>query len=380
MIKKYNRIGIVLILSICLLLTGCWDYRDVDKRSIVIFVGVDRVKKNIEFSSELARIIPDAGGKGQKAQLTNVYKDISYGKNFEEARIDFNSRRPNPTFLGATRVVVFGQNFAKESIEPYLNRINKMYDYRKTLLAVVSREPPSELFKTKVENDISVGFLIENNINFLAKKGSALYTTIGRMLSDIALGEVGYVLPYVGVDKDQIKYLGLAVMKDSKLVDVINVKDTDGLLYLLSENPRLMEDTPSPKNLENTFSFRTTIKNRKIKTRYIDKKPVIDIYLELNGELQYQYFMEPISDAEINEVENMISEKVKNDIINIIKKSQEDYKCDIFDFAKYFRADNPKIYEEIKWSQEYLDADVNVVVKSKIINKNLSDPNAEKNK
>ena len=156
-----------------------------------------------------------------------------------------------------------------------------MYDNRKTVLAVVSREPPRELLKTKVENDISVGFLIEDNINFLANRGTALYPTIGELLSDIALGEVGYLLPYVGVEHKSIKYLGLVVMKDSKLVDTIDVYDTVGILYMLADNPRFSEVMPSEKDPKNKLSFRTTIKKRKIKTDYIDGKAVINVSLDL---------------------------------------------------------------------------------------------------
>ncbi|MCY6484082.1 Ger(x)C family spore germination protein [Clostridium aestuarii] len=377
MIKRYHKLLIILILF-SVFLTGCWDYLDIDKRSIVISIGVDKVKDNIEFSGEVAKLLPEMGERGGSPQGTNVYTDLSYGKTFEEARIDFNRRRPHPTFLGATRVVVFGSNLAQEGIEPYLNRINKTYDYRKTLLAVVSREPPNQIFATSIENDLSVGFLIENTVNFLAKNGSALYKTIGEMLSDIALNEVGYVLPYIGIDKRDIKYLGLAVMKDSKLVGTIDIKDSDGLLYLLAKNPLLTEVMTSPKNEENKISFKTSIKNRKIKTKYVNKKIVINISLDLNARLRYQYFIEPISSGDIKQLETMISNKVKKDIENILERTQEDYECDILGFARYFRADNSTVYKQIKWSEEYPKAEINVSVNTKIINQNLSDPNAEK--
>ncbi|MCY6369232.1 Ger(x)C family spore germination protein [Clostridium ganghwense] len=381
MIKKRNKLCIIWTIILPILLTGCWDYADIDKRSIVITLGVDRINDKIEFSGEVAKLAPEFGGAKEKTTITHVYKDLSYGATFEEARVDFNVRRPHPTFLGATRVVVLGANYAKEGIEPYLNRINQMYDYRKTLLAVVSREPAAELFKVKIENDISVGFLIEHSLNYLSQKGSALYTDIGEMLSDIALGEVGYLLPYVGIEQGQIKYLGLAVMKDSKLIGVIDTMDTDGLLYVMGKNPRLVEVMPSPRKGEkNLVSFRTIINKRKIKTDYIDNKVIINIDLELDAAMQYQYHIEPITDVNRNQLQSMIEQKVKNDIKNIIKRTQEDYKCDVLEFGKYFRADNYKVYQEIKWSEEYPKAEINVDVKVKIINENMAEykPKTEK--
>lgn len=376
MIKKWIKLLIISI--VLLLLIGCWDYRDIDKRAISISIGVDRVNGKIEFSGEIAKLTPSSGGDKEKAQTSNVYKLLSYGDTYEQARIHYDSVNPYPTFLGATRVVVFSRNFAKESIEPYLNRINKFYDYRKTLLTVITREPPKEIFEVKVEKDISVGFLIENIVSNLEGKGLTISSSVGEQLSDIALGKVGYMLPYVGIEEEAIKYLGLAVLKNSKLVNIIDFEDTEGILYLLADNPVLTEVLSFSEDEKNKYSIRTSIKKRKIKTDYKDENPVINIDIDLIAQIQYQYYIEPISDDKIKKLEDMLSKKVKKDIIDIFKKSQKEFECDIFGFARYFRADNPKVYEKIDWEKEYIKADINVNIKTKINNLGLVDPNAKK--
>lgn len=378
MIKKANKFFIICLCISIFLFTGCWDYKDIEKKSIVISLGVDRVEGNIEFSTEVARLTPQLGESKEKAEITNVYNDLSYGKTFEEARIDYDSRRPYPTFLGATRVVVFGNKYAHEGIEPYLNRINKIYDYRKTLLAVVSRESPRELFNIKVENDISVGFLIEDNINFLSNQGTALYPTIGEILSSISLGEVGYVLPYIGIEQDSVKYLGLAVMKNSKLIGVIDTYNTNGILWILAKNPRLTKVIPSPHNDKNQLSFLLTVDKRKFKVNYVDEKVIIHIELDVKGELQYQYHVAPIPREDIQKLEKILSEIVKKEITTTIEKTQKEFQCDIFQFAKYFRAAHPEIYQQIKWRDAYPQANIRVAVNTKIVNENLLDANAKK--
>ncbi|MTI71624.1 MAG: Ger(x)C family spore germination protein [Firmicutes bacterium] len=376
MIRRYSKILIILVIP-SLILTGCWDYQDIDKRSIIITVGVDHIKGDVEFATEVARLVPSAGEA--KIAKQDIYKDLSYGKTFEFARVDYDSRRPFPTFLSATRVVVFGPNYAKEGVEPYMNRINKMYDYRKTLLTVVSREPASELIQTKVKKSISVGFLIEDMMTFLSEKGTALYPKVGEILSDISLGDVGYILPYIGKSQESIKYLGLAIMKESKLIGTVDVKNSEGILYLLAEDPVFTEIVTLENDKENKYSFRIKIGDRKIKSEYKEGKPIINVDLELKNQLQYQYYVGPINDEEKKILEKKISKVVKKYITDIIKRSQEEFECDIFSFAKYFRADNPKVYKKIDWSKEYPEIKINVNVKSKIINMNLSDPSAKQN-
>lgn len=375
MIRKNLKIITFLVIGM-VALTGCWDYRDINKRSIVITVGVDRIGGEVEFATEVARLLGQSGAEA-KAKEEDVYKDFSYGDNFELTRVDYDSRRPYPTFLSATRVVIFGNTYAREGIEPYINRINQTYDYRKNILTVVSREPAAELVKIPIEKDISVGFFIDNMMHFLDKKGTSLYPTVGEILSDIALGDVGYLLPYIGISQESIKYLGFAVMKDSKMIDTIDVSDSDGILYLLSDNPSFTEIIQLKRQKDNKYSFLVKIKDRKITTDYKNGKPVINIDLELKEHLQYLYYVEPISDSDMKLLENRISEVVKKYITEAVERSQKKNKCDIFGFARYFRADYPKIYKEMDWEEEYPKIDVNINVKSRIINTNLADPNAK---
>ncbi|CAH2214858.1 Ger(x)C family spore germination protein [Tepidibacter aestuarii] len=373
-----RRLSKLLIISMSvLLLTSCWDSEDINKKSIAISIGVDYVNDNIEFSGEIAKLTSSSKDT-EKAKTSDVYKMLSYGKTFEEARVNYDSVNPFSVFLGATRVVVLGQNYAKKGIEPYLNRIDHLYDYRKTLLAVVSREPPKDLFNTKIEKDISVGFLIEDIIEHVSSKGEGLYPVTGELLSDIELGKIGYLLPYVGIEKGSVKYLGLAVMKNSKLVGVINIEDTRGVIYLLAEKPKIVQITNNTNSDKNKVSIQTFVKNRKIKSDYVNGQVNINIDLDLKAQLRYQYYTEPISDKDNKQLENIISEKAKNDIKYIIKRAQKEFKCDIFEFAKYFRADNLEIYEKIDWEDAFTNANINVNVNTKIVNKSLRDPNAKK--
>ncbi len=374
MIRKLAKL-LIICMSV-LLLTSCWDSQDTNKQSIAISVGVDYVNDNVEFSGEMAKLTPVANK--EKAEASDVYQMLSYGKTFEEARRNYESVTPAPVFLGATRIVIFGKNHAEKGIRPYLNRISKMYDYRKTLLAVVGRESPTEIFKVKVDKSISVGFLIEDIVKQLARRGEALYSNVGDVLSDVALGDIGYLLPYVGVEKGAIKYLGLAVMKDSKLVGIVDSEESLGIMYILAEKSKIAEVINSTKNKKNKFSLRTFVKKRNIKTDYVDEKVIININLDLEAQLRYQYDTESISDEYIKKLENMLSEKIKNDIVSIIKRSQNEFECDIFGFARYFNAEYPKIYEKINWEDEFTKANINVNVKTKIINKNLIDPNVKK--
>ena len=189
--------------------------------------------------------------------------------------------------------------------------------------------------------------------------------------------KVGYFLPYITRNKDSIQYLGLAAMKDSKLIGVVKAEDSFGELFLLLDNTNINTILPHPKNNNTLISLKAYINKRKIKTNYKNGQIYIDIDLKLDSELIYEYSSSEITDDDIKLLEENLSQKVKSDLLHALNRSTNIFKCDVFNFARYFRADNTAIYENIDWEKEYLSTIFNVNVSTIIKHTTLIDPNAK---
>lgn len=378
MINKMKKILLITLLPV--LLSGCWDYEDINNRNIALSIGVDEEDGRIAFNGEIAKLISESDTGGTTASVTDVYHYTAEGKDFEEARDDFDYKTPFLDFFGAIRSVVFSREYAeKKGIEAYINRLSFIPGFRSSVLIAISEENTGELFGGKVVNDISVGYAIEDTLLPLEKDGAAIYTTAQDIRYNISFKEIGYVVPYITREEDTIRYLGLAVMKSSKLIGIIDAADSRGFLYIAGKNAVSTRIIPNPQNETNLLSIKTTLKKRKINTYYKDGKIYINIKLNIKCQLQYEYVKEPISQETIKELENTIANMVKEEVISSIKRSQKEFECDIFGFVRYFKADNPQIFKSINWVEKYPDARFNIEVKSKIINYNLIDVNFKDN-
>lgn len=377
--KKYRMFIIILIIP--LILTGCWDYNDVNKRSITLSVGVDNVHNGngVEFSGEIARLGPSKGGKeeggGQigSASITSSFTFVSKGKDFEEARANYNNEIPLNDFSGAARAVVFSKEYAQNpGIDSYINRVINLFGYRSALLIVVSDIPTNELFNTKIKNDISIGHAIEDTLRHLSEEGNLVYKTIYEANSDILLEDVGYLIPYIGIRDSSVSVIGYAVMSDdSRLIDIIKSNEVITVNFLLSKNAVQRKAYSCPTHPKQDISVKTSLKKRKIKTSTTNDSINIDIALDLKSEIQYPYHKQLHSKNDIELLEKSIENQTKEDVIKILKKSQEEFKIDCFDFARYFRAQNPEVYKNISWKEEYPDINFTVKVNTKLINTNL---------
>lgn len=373
MIKAFKRLIIILLLPF--ILSGCWDYRDINKKSVDLSVGIDSVNGNVKFVSELANVSVANKGKGKKI---DVYKVISDGTYFEGARHDFDVKTSAPNFIGAATTVIFSKNFAEsQGIDSYINRMIFNTEFRTSTLIAICENSAEDLFKEKISSDLSTGYAIENTVRYLYDLGKAVYTPALTVGSYIAMDKVGYFLPYITRDKDAIQYLGLAAMKDSKLIGIVKAEDSFGELFVLLKNTNMTTVIPHPKNKDNMISLKAYTHRKKIKTNYKDGKIHINIDLKVDSELIYEYTSEKISDEDKNFLETSLSNKVKSNILTALNRSTTIYKCDVFNFARYFRADNASIYENIDWEKEYLSTIFNVNVETTIKHTTLIDPNGK---
>lgn len=373
MIKACKKLAIVLLLPFTL--SGCWDYRDINRKSVNLSIGIDSVNNNIKFTSELAKVATSQKGKGKKI---DVFKVTSDGPYFEGARYDFDTRINAPDFIAAVRTLVFGKNFAESiGIESYLNRMTFNTEFRTSTLLAICDNSAEELLKDKTNSDLSVGYAIENTVTYLSDLGRALHVSTLNAESSISMKTVGYFLPYITRDKDTIQYLGLAAMKNSKLVGIVKAEDSFGELFILSKKANMPLVIPHPRNEKNMVSLKAYIKKRNFKTDFRDGKVHINIDLKLYSELIYEYESQEINDKDKEYFDTVISNKVKSDILNALNRSTQVFKCDVFNFAKYFRAANTHIYENIDWEKEYLSAIFDVNVETTIKHTTLLDPNSK---
>jgi spore germination protein KC len=373
MIKTLHKAIYILLLP--LLLTSCWDYKDIDKRAIDLSIGVDEVGDKLEFTGEIAKL-PAGGGK---AQITDVYKYWSLGKYFEGSRAHYNAKINAKDFSGAIRAIVFSKKYAEtEGIESYVNRLYYVPDFRSSVLLAVCKERTNEFFNGKVNNDICIGYALEDTIKTLSDTGAAIYKTLQQVKADIEFKNIGYFVPYITKTSNTIEYLGLAAMKDSKLIGTVKQEDSTGFLFLLLKKPISAITVSHPEDKNILISTKNFLKQRKIKTTYKNNKVHIYIDLKLNTQIQYLYEFKSIRNKDITKLEETVSDKIKKEVIFALELTKNKFKYDVFGFARYFKADHSEEYQRISWKEEYPYINFHVNVKTTITNTNLVDIKAHK--
>lgn len=369
--KRYKKLLLLLLLTyFSLFFTACWDYEDIEDRALIISFGVDTpAPDKVRFDAEIAEF------RTVNAQQTSYSLNHFHGEGstFDKARTNLQVQTKGPLSNGPATAVIISERLAQSDyFESYLNRANRQYDLRKTISIVISKKNPDELMKLSQDSNASMGFFIEKNIQSLFEDTN-IDISIADVVTHSRIKDLGLLIPAIDVVDGKPQYIGLAVIKDFKLIDILNIPDTTGILFLMSPKTPSTINLPDPKSPTNILTFSAMVKKHKIKTSWENKKPVINISLSVDSSLKIQYELEGKSPEDIKELENILSKNIEEMITESITKSQYDYKLDIFEFIKYFKAQNPIQYRQIDWGKAYPEAKVNVDVKVNITDKNAMD-------
>lgn len=366
--KHYKKISFFLLLTyFSLFFTACWDYKDIEDRALVVSFGVDTpAADTVRFDAEIADFRPMS-----PQQTTYQISHFSgEGSNFDKARANLQVQAKGPLSNGPATAVIVSERFAQSNFfEDYLNRANRQYDLRKTVTLLVSKRPPSDLMELSTKQNTSIGFFVENNIQSLFKD-THVDISIANVIAESRIKDLGLLLPTIDIVEGKPQYIGLSVIKDFKLVDIIDLDNSTGIMFLMSPNNPLILTLSDPKHPTNVLTISTRVKNRKIKTSWKNGKAIINVFLSTNASLSFQYELQGKSPEDIKELEDVLSKHIEKMIMESVSKSQNDYKVDIFEFIKYFKAQNPIQYRQIEWGKVYPEAEVTVDVKVNITDKN----------
>ncbi|WP_249923438.1 Ger(x)C family spore germination protein [Paenibacillus odorifer] len=166
----------------------------------------------------------------------------------------------------------------------------------------------------------------------------------------------------------ELKYSGLAVFKDDKLIGWLNQEESKVYNYLTNKVNKTVFYINCPE--EKRISLEVFEAYSKVKGSMQEGKPAISInqYLEADiGEVQCSNLelTNPKTIAELNQIAN---QKVIKLFETTIKKVQQEYKSDIFGFGEAIHRSNPQEWKKLSdnWDQTFVNLPVNVKVNMEI--------------
>ena len=231
---KINKIfKILIIFLIPLTLTGCFNYRDINKVTFAtsMIFDTDDLGQVIVYLDCIKpyRSTNESSDKGRRL----IFKGV--GKTTEDAlgKIDnFSSAKLN---YSQVKAYIFTEQAAKEGIKKYLDLINNYGEMQIKPSAFIYYGDVEELLKATSGDDEFLGMYLNDIMNKKPFNSLSLQANINYYLSNRLMGDNTLLLPAVNLKKDvldkKVQINGSGILKDNVLVDRLEQEDT--LLYEL---------------------------------------------------------------------------------------------------------------------------------------------------
>lgn len=384
--KKLKVILIIIMLMILIFATGCWGRRELNEMAIISAAGVDPYsEKELTFVYQIAN--PSAiAAKGVGSIKTPFFTHKTNGETLFSATTKASRELSRALYYGHLQAFVINSKFAEEyGLRHLLDFLYRNNEVRENIhLFVTDDQSVENILSTQVILDNINGIAIEKNLrNAYENEGVVRPIELREVVSSLICEAGGVVIPLIKISPDEpksnlaatqnaimgtvIRIEGFAVFKKDKQIGTLNPKEARALNFITDDIKKTSLVFPY-KGHNHTLEILRS--DTKVTTDIKNGKP--EVLIEIENQASLNDFTIPVElddPAVINELEAITNKVIKEDVEAVIKRVQQDYQVDIFEFCYKFAQQQPKEWNKIKddWDKEYfVDLDVKIKVNTTI--------------
>lgn len=323
---------IVLIISI-FLLSGCYDYQELNDVSIINGIGIDYKDDKYLVSLEITK-------SSKESTSSKIETFVATGKDeniitaFDKAITKANKK----VYMQHIKALILGESICKEGINEVLDYIIRDVSINNNYYIVVT-DDAKEIFDTKTSDDSVTNVIVDTiDANMDGKHLDDLDLTASTLINK----RIDIALPYVSTDGEEFVVKDIVYFNDDKYEDKISNK-VYNFLKLNTQNNNFSQDENTVNFYKNKISYDITKEKIIINIKAYGKIMKISPDIDLSKTSDYEKLENEMNEKIEEEVNAFFDETLNND-------------SDIMGL-------NDKYYKKYKKSMNEIKYEVNVDVK-----------------
>lgn len=396
--RKLVCIILLLIFTVSSL-TACWDAKEIEQWAYVYTIGVDKGVDNVlRFTFQIPSMKQGtgagsgSGGMGEPGKGRENYSISIDAPTFSAGVNMVESSLSRTLSYMHTKYLVISEDLAREGVERFINGMIRSWQIRRIMYIIIVKGEASkfvEEFTPVLTSGTSksqtgfmdmhrdTGFFIDTNYqSFLGNMKTTYRMPVAQIaaLNDFSnyrtkgnppkefKSEGDYYageLPRSGGNK--FEFFGTALFDGDKMVSELNGDESRALLMIRGEFYSGSIAMPDPRDKELRITVDTTTKKKPdIKVEFREGKPVINVKIFLEADIQNLQSPTEYESAELKPVlEDAYKVYIKGIIDKTIDKCKE-LNVDVFGFGEKAVEHFLTIqeWEEYNWLSHFKDAKI----------------------
>ncbi|MBD1381767.1 Ger(x)C family spore germination protein [Metabacillus arenae] len=369
-------IMLILILSI-VLLSGCWDRKELQDIDLVSAIGIDDGGDDVENRySVTVQVINEgqiAGGQqqGGKGEISPVTTNTSTGSTVQESLRKIAPKLPQELFFPHVQLMVIGEKLAREKgIQDLFDWLERNSEFRTLFPILVVRGdtaksaleimtalepiPSAKIIGGLESTQKTWGEYASSRADQVIQQlgGEAAHLTGVEIIGNPEQGEKLTNVQQIN-PQAELQIRGLAIFKKGKLKKWLDEDAARGANWVNNELAKtsLNLDCKEKKKGVAVDMMRT---KTKIKATIKNKKPVIHVSIRSEAHISEVHC--PIDLGKytfFEKLEKQLEKEIKEEVKMAVEAAKEE-ESDIFRFGEYVNREDPKLWKEMKkkWNDE----------------------------
>ena len=376
MIAIKRWISSLLIVVLCLPLSGCWDYRGLNKISIVSGVAIDRQEDTKSYHLTIETIDFSAAGKESSGKSQLVETE---GVTIYDAVRNAKKRLAKKLYFGDIKVIVISSQIAREEgINSVLDWFLRDIELRETTNPIISQEKTAkEILAANGVDDKIISEEIEKMIDSDKKTTASTKKIASYQVFDVLQGDKGtsLVLPAIhcvpNQEKKVVELNGVAVFKEDKLQGYLSPEETHYYLFGADEIAGGIITFPfEKKDSRKQDNFSLEIAKNKTKKSYVYDGNRIKVFFDIKTTAYLGEVGTDLDDLKMDTMEKIKSTATltfTQKMESVIKKGQLELGCDIFGIGTMIHKSDPALWYKLRENWDYYVQTLEVEIRPELV-------------
>lgn len=377
-----RKIALLLIITLSLLQTGCWNAREIDELAFVLSIGLDKAENGFKVTAQIANpetFSKTPSGAGAPQMAKPFWMVSSTGATIFEAIRNMASISSRRIFWSHIKIIVISEQLARSNTLEIFDFFSRNPELRLRTLVSVTPEEAGKLLEVVPMMERDPAIYLEKAIENKNLTGKSYSIMLKDFLEDYLDPDVGPVTSRIIVDKSKsspiLKTSGAYVFDSNRLTCPLDEVTTRGVLWIKNK----MNDSIMVVNCP-FDGMPATLEIKKSKTSlksYLDNDvPHFTVNVNVSAILTEQACLTDFNDMEkLRGLEKALEAAISNDIQSTITTA-ENLQIDFLGFSRILHRQHKNKWHQIssEWTKIFPNSKVTIAVKVNIPHVSLAKP------
>ena len=369
-----RKIKYLTIIMISFVVSGCWNYHELNDLSIANGMSFDINDDKYILSYIIANPKKDKDSSEDSNSSFSIYS--GEGDSINSAYEVLNNKIAKTPYIGHIDIVIISEDLAKKGVSDVIDFLMHNKESRKQFYLALAKDSSAVSILESLASSNDFSTIKKNNLTMFVEQ----YNSFVIKLLDPG---VNPILSSIEIDSEvnpKAIVSNFGLFKNDVLVGWANYEQSMGI-KVLNNNARsiLLETTYDGEYVASNLN---NIKSN-IKVSFINDIPKFNIYITADGVLTQINCNCNLENKDVfNELENEFENKLNKIIKNSISSVQKEYKTDVFGYGNYIYKNYYQKWKELAnnwYDQVFPNLDIEISTKINLKGMGMSKQSLKEN-